>query len=203
MTRNKIPLDRDDILSLLEDLGNELAKRFDEPIEILVIGGACLILTEGNRTTTTDVDVLPLNTNAWSSVLEYRPGPVEKAVVEAIKIVGKRKKLASDWLNDDTSFLHGGIDGHVRIRVSECQLWAGFGMLRVFFPPRSYMLACKVFAGRDKDLEDAIHLIKQLKIKDKAAIQAVVDLHVPIQYQREYRTSLTIEQLEKEMKKRF
>lgn len=193
MTRNKVPLNGNDIQALLEALGAELAKRFDEPLEILVIGGACLILTEGNRATTTDVDVLPLNTSPWSSVLEYSPGPVEKAVVDAIKVVARKKKLGSDWINDDTNFLHGGLDGHVQVRRSDCRLWGVYGQLHVYMPPLSYMLACKVFAGRKKDRDDTWYLIERLGIQTRAELQSVVDRHIPREYQREYQLHKTIE----------
>lgn len=190
MTRNKVLLDRNSIIAMLEDLGDELAKRFDEPVELLVIGGACLILLGGEeiqretgRANTYDVDIYPLNVGGLTTVLEFEPGPDAKELTKAIKVVARRNRLGSDWLNDDSYMLSGGMKGYVKIKRHECTLWAQYGMLAVYVPPWSFLLACKLFAGRDKDEEDTMYLIRKLGIASRTELQAVVDRYINFAWQ--------------------
>jgi hypothetical protein len=60
--KNAKPLQVDDLVAALEALGSELeARNIDEPMQILLVGGACLLLTIGNRAYTEDIDIFPLN----------------------------------------------------------------------------------------------------------------------------------------------
>lgn len=51
---------KEEIIECLKRLGNELEKNFgfEEPVRILMIGGAYMITQIGNRAKTEDVDVL-------------------------------------------------------------------------------------------------------------------------------------------------
>jgi hypothetical protein len=52
-------------------------------------------------------------------------------------------------------------------------------MLEVFIPPREYVLALKVFAGRPKDRDDIDSLCQQLQIRTREQAQQIVDRYIP------------------------
>ena len=54
-------LREEDIEQLLRELGDELAKKLKQPMQIMLIGGAYMILELHNRESTQDIDVYPLN----------------------------------------------------------------------------------------------------------------------------------------------
>ena len=61
----------------------------------------------------------------------------------------------------------------------EGTLWRTSGMLAVYVPPRDYILALKLFAGRPKDREDIASLCQLLHIQTRAQAQQLVDRYIP------------------------
>jgi hypothetical protein len=184
-------MDREELFTFLQEFGTELEKRFDEHLEVVLIGGAFMILTQESRENTTDIDVLPLNTGAWSNPLTP-PSPEARAVLNVIKLMAKRHKLGQDWLNDATYTLNGGLNGYVSLKKSQCTLWAEFGMLRIFVPPTEYILACKIFAGREKDEADTFHLLQKLNITNAQQLQHILNFYINLAWQAQFRVSTTI-----------
>src|SRR5437667_5194979 len=95
----------DHIQALLEDLGNELEqKHAKEPLEILLIGGAYMLLFVQNRDYTEDVDVFPL-----SFAISSPPSKEIKLFESASRAVAKRHGLKRDWINTVAASMLGGL----------------------------------------------------------------------------------------------
>src|SRR5579864_6123952 len=94
--KNVKPLQVDDLVAALEALGSELeARNIDEPMHIMLVGGACLLLTIGNRAYTEDIDIFPLNFDLSTHQPESQH---MKAFRVAVKAVAKKRDLRRDWI---------------------------------------------------------------------------------------------------------
>jgi hypothetical protein len=74
------------------------------------------------------------------------------------------------------------------------ELWAVYGMLEVYRPPASFMLALKLFADREKDAQDIEALIRELGIRTRRQAQDILDRYIEPRFQREYRVHLTLDE---------
>ncbi len=58
------------------------------------------------------------------------------------------------------------------------KLWKRFGPLHIYVPPKKYILALKIMAGRDKDLEDCAILLLQTKMKTRQQAQQLLEQYI-------------------------
>src|SRR3954447_22611151 len=94
-------LSRDDILNALEALARELAS-LDIPTEIVIGGGAALVLLYKARDTTRDVD-------AFALISENAP-----MVRQTARRIAESLGLPENWLNDGAKgYLHGLATGEI------------------------------------------------------------------------------------------
>ncbi|HLG60726.1 MAG TPA: hypothetical protein VKY19_02265 [Ktedonosporobacter sp.] len=175
-------LNRHDITSLLQELGAELEKKFSEPVQVMLIGGAYMILTLHNRQSTEDIDIYPLNIPDST-----RPDKQTKHFYAAIREIARRHGLPRKWLNDVSFSLLGGLS------PQSMELWTTYGMLQIFWPPRDFILALKLFADRRKDRPDIEALLHDLDITTREQAQAILDRYIESRFQREYRVHLTLD----------
>jgi|SRR5581483_8818083 len=175
-------LQREDIELLLRELGSELAKTFDKPVQILLIGGAYMILTLHNRATTQDVDIYPLNIPDST-----RPNQQTRLFLTAVRQIARNHGLPRKWLNDVSFNLLGGLSPQTM------ELWVTYGMLQIYRPPEDFILALKLFADRPKDRPDIEALLRDLDITTREQAQAVLDRYIEDRFQQEYRVYLTLE----------
>src|SRR5258708_26924070 len=84
-----------EIESLLQALGTELAVQGLNSVQVMILGGAYMLLHVGNRATTQDIDVFPIN-----FVDSSQPNKKTKAILKAINAVAKANGLKRDWFND-------------------------------------------------------------------------------------------------------
>ena len=150
-------LSRDDIRRALLALAGELA---DLPArcEIVVVGGAAVVLLYGAREATKDVDVLILS-------------HVDPTLVHgAVRRVAGALDLPEDWLNDAAKgYIHGLALGDVLI--DEPAL-----LVRALAPHQ--LLAMKLSAWRDDvDIEDARLLLAKLP-PDREETWRLVEPHL-------------------------
>ena len=101
---------------------------------ILILGGAVMVTQIGNRKSTADIDVVI----ATNSPATYR------AVQQAARLISQEKGLASTWLNDDVTIVVDQIG-----RPKAPKLWKTLANVSVYVPDLEYVLALKLFAGRD------------------------------------------------------
>jgi hypothetical protein len=135
-------LSKQEIIHSLERLG-QLAEKQGMSIELLVVGGAAMLLLYDARLSTRDVDVVIL-------------APEASTVRALAKQVAQESSLPDDWLNDGAKgYLVGISRGSV--------LFAAPGII-VVSPAISQLLAMKLSAWRDDvDINDAKQLLQTLK----------------------------------------
>ncbi len=144
-------MNKEDIEKYLRMLGQELLNK--QVIgEVLLVGGAVMLLEVGNREVTKDIDA-------------YFEPKYSVAIREAVITIAQREGLPGDWLND-------GVKGFFYTQPPH-KRWAEYPGLRVYVASLDYLLVMKVVAGRPQDIEDAKALLTVLKITD---IQEVFEL---------------------------
>lgn len=136
-------LTRQEIVQALERLG-ELAHQQGYSIELLLMGGAAMVLMYNARPSTRDVDVLILS-------------PQKAQVVRDLAVkVAQEYGLPTDWLND-------GAKGYL-VGVSEGAIVLSAPGIIVKSPTIAQLLAMKLSAWHDDvDIEDAKRLLQALK----------------------------------------
>jgi hypothetical protein len=136
-------LTRDVIVKALELLADRLPP--DAPrVDLIVVGGAAMVLLFGARDSTKDVDAFHLDPEARSRV------------AEAAAAVAMALDLPGDWLNDAAKgYVHGLTLGPVLLDAPS---------LRVRTLSIMQLLAMKLSAWRDDlDVEDARRLLKECR----------------------------------------
>lgn len=159
--KNERAFSRDELLMYLKEFAKQYRK--DNPktptIEIILVGGAAVILDYGFRDTTTDIDAMYMSS---------------RSIKAAIKTVADKNNLPVDWLNDDfkrTDSYSNKIRQYSRIFVtySKCV------EIRTVLP--EYLIAMKLVAGRDykKDLSDIVGILKSCEESGEAIDFATID----------------------------
>lgn len=151
-------LSREQIINALNRLG-ELAHESGQYIELVVVGGAAMVLLYGNRESTQDIDVLIL-------------APGAALVRKMAQQVAEEFGLDADWLNDGAKgFLFGFQEGRV--------LHSSVG-ISVIAPALAQLLAMKLSAWRDDvDIDDARHLLTSLQGTQSEIWQAIQSHLIP------------------------
>lgn len=157
----------EDIENYLTQLGQELLKRgIQEPIHLLVIGGAYMLLLTNTARNTDDIDVFWLEEEEG---LQQALRPLQEGIIT----VAEANKIDTDWLNYLTQLLLYDL-----VIIPDGELWKTYGLLHIYAPPQEYILALKIFAGRDKDIEDCKILLKQGTITTRQQAQMALDRYI-------------------------
>jgi len=157
-----------DIEAYLADLGQELQDLgVEDPVRILMIGGAFMLTQVHNRSTTDDVDML------LKDLDDPTISPLYQTFKTAVQAVASRNQISITWIND----VIGDFLRDVGV-VPEGVLWRTYAMLEVYIPPREYILALKLLAGRQKDRGDILALCQQLHIQTREQAQQIVDCYI-------------------------
>ena len=162
----------EEIERYLSQLGEELASSgVQKPIHILMIGGAYMLLLLNAPRTTDDVDFFWLEKD--EEVLQQEI----YALRDGIEVVAEKNNLEIDWLNYMTHLLM-----YDQVIIPKGKLWKRFGPLHVHVPSNEYILALKIIAGRDKDVEDMHILYRQTKIRTRKTGPGIAQSLSPIYY---------------------
>lgn len=150
-------MNREELEMLLVELDDALVRTFPgpEPLHALVVGGACLLFTGVTTRPTRDIDVIitDLLGNGEASLI-YNLNETTRKVRKIIETIGKRHGLRGDekmFLNDDCApFLRELGD------IPPSRQLLTYRKLCLSIPEDlSYILACKLIAGRPtKDYDD-------------------------------------------------
>ena len=134
-----------DIKRYLADLGAALKNRgVKKPLRMMLIGGAYMLLLENAPRSTEDIDIFWLEEDAFERMRE---------VVSACMLdVARKHMLPPNWFNFLTQVIL-----MQDIYIPDGTLWNRFGPLYIYIPPREYILALKMTAGRPKDLDRLRH----------------------------------------------
>ncbi len=178
---------RDTIEQLLSEVGDELAaQKFTTPVRIMLIGGAYMLLTQGNRETTEDVDAFMLNIDNLSKKTKET-----RKFEKAVRTIAKRHGISkSNWLNDVAFDWIDGLGPQPRV-----VLWKRFNMLEVYLPPEDYILALKLFSYRPKDIPDIQALLKRLNVQTKEEAQKIVNKYILVRWQIEFNVAKALHEI--------
>ncbi len=137
----------------------ELDVRLVTPCDIIVIGGAAMILYFGARRATRDVDILLLR------------GDVE-GLRRAVKYVARLHDLPEDWLSDAAKGFADILppDFYQRLTLLPLPLQR----LHVYVLGKPDQAALKIVALRERDLEDLELLLPSMNEADKASLVATM-----------------------------
>ena len=139
-------LDRGKLIELFEDLAEHLRERGARG-HIYIVGGAAMMLAFGRSRTTRDVDAYVRNQGAQHA-----------DVMEAVRRVAGKHGLPQDWLNElATMFMPSGEDRRAPVLFDSPHLV-------VTGASAEHMLAMKLQAGREADLDDIDTLLDHLQI---------------------------------------
>lgn len=152
-------LSKQDIITALERLG-EMAETKSLQIELLVVGGAAMVLLYNARLSTQDVDVL------------IRSPKSAESVRELAKQVANEYDFPSDWLNDAAK-------GYL-IGISQGETVLSAPGIVVKCPSIEQLLAMKLSAWRDDvDISDARRLLQALTGTKQEIWEAIQPFLVP------------------------
>lgn len=157
----------EDIEKYLSQLGQELLRRgIHEPVHLLLIGGAYMLLLTNTARNTDDIDIFWLEEEEG---LQRALRPLQEGVIA----VAEANQIDPNWLNYMTQLLMYDL-----VIVPEGNIWKTFGPLHIYAPPQEYILALKIFAGRDKDIEDCKILLRQVEIGTRQQAQILLDRYI-------------------------
>lgn len=149
----------DEIQRYLQLLGEELQQR-SVTGEIVMAGGAVMLLVIQNRETTKDIDAY------------FATNP--QIIREAAQVIAKRENLPDDWIND-------GLKGFF-YTSPPTTLWLDYPGLHVYYANPDYVLAMKAAAGRPEDIPDIEALAAHLHLSHWQEILVIVSQYIPSQY---------------------
>ncbi len=179
-------MDSHEIEKYLAELGAELKRRSVKgPIRLLLIGGAYMLLLENASRTTNDIDIF------WLEEEAFRQTRI--ILSESVLAITRRYTLRPDWFNFLTQILLQN-----DVIIPHGKLWKRYGPLHIYIPPKEYMLALKIMAGRDKDLADCAILLPQTTIKTQQQAQQLLDRYILSEAQEK-----NAEQIENSLNKLF
>lgn len=101
---------------------------------MLVVAGGSLLAWHGLRDSTRDVDSLR---------------PLDRELAQAAVEVGAAHGLAADWLN-----AHAAGFAPLTLELTECSLQIDRPRLRVLGAPLDQVFLMKLYAARDRDIDD-------------------------------------------------
>lgn len=156
-----------EIEQYLTELGTELQNRgITKPVRVLMIGEAFMMLLAHAPRTTDDIDIFWLeDTDEFQKV--------RLALRDGVQTIANKYTLPPNWFNYLTQMLI-----YDKITLPKGKLWKKYGPLYVYTPPKEYILALKILAGRDKDIADCRILLSQTKIKTRQQAKQLLDRYV-------------------------
>jgi hypothetical protein len=151
----------------LAELGAALQSQgIKKPVRMLLIGGAYMMLLANAPRTTDDIDIFWLEEGE-----DFRKARL--ALRDGVQSIASKYTLPANWFNYLTQMLI-----YDKIIMPRGKLWKRYGPLQVYAPPKEYILALKILAGRDQDIVDCRILLPQTNIRTRRQAQRVLDRYV-------------------------
>jgi hypothetical protein len=148
-------MDKQELTEVLRDLDKQLLSSYD----LILVGGAAMILHFGASRATRDVDVLLLR----GDMAELR---------QAVTAVARERNLPENWLSDAVKGFADILPRDFYHRLVPLDL--PLEHLRVYVLGQSEQVAMKIVALREQDLEDLELLLPQMSEADKAALVTIM-----------------------------
>jgi len=156
-----------EIEQYLAELGAALQSQgIKKPVRMLLIGGAYMMLLANAPRTTDDIDMF------WVEEGEDFQ-KAHLAMRDGVQTIASKYTLPLNWFNYLTQILI-----YDKVIMPRGKLWRRYGPLYVYAPPREYMLALKIMAGRDKDIADCRILLSQTHVRTRRQAQRMLDRYI-------------------------
>lgn len=151
----------------LAELGAALQSQgIKKHVRMLLIGGAYMMLLANAPRTTDDIDIFWLEEGE-----DFRKARL--ALRDGVQSIASKYALPANWFNYLTQMLI-----YDKIIMPRGKLWKRYGPLQVYVPPKEYILALKILAGRDQDIVDCRILLPQTHIRTRRQAQRVLDRYI-------------------------
>ena len=149
-------MDKEELLTKIRELDSAISS----PIDLVLVGGAAMILHFGAIRATRDVDVLVLR----GDHTELR---------QAVRSVAIEHELPEDWLNDAVKGFADILppDFYHRLTLLDLPL----EHLRLYVLGQPEQAAMKIVALREQDLEDLEILLPQMSKTDRDTLIAIMN----------------------------
>ena len=191
---------KSEIEALLREFDEALVQAFPgpEPMSVLLVGGASLLLQGITAQPIDSVDVIILEMLGSPEPTLVFHSPIADKLHRIIREIGKRHGLKGErqqFINDDAALFLLELSEQALRRK---RLLKAYRKLHLYAPmDLSYLLACKLMLGRpEKDSVDIAVLCQALAIQNRAQAQQLVDRYFPSPAQQAtYRLSCTLESL--------
>ncbi|MCL2772603.1 MAG: DUF6036 family nucleotidyltransferase [Oscillospiraceae bacterium] len=149
-------MDKEQILKLLNELGDELAKE-QSYATINVCGAAAMAIAYNNLKSSDDIDAVLTDFDSRNKF------------TDCVKRIAERHNLPDNWLNENVKIFVNSMKEKSFIDFGK------FGTLSVRIVSEEQLLAMKLFAAREnKDLDDAVILAKSLNIVSKDDLNKIL-----------------------------
>jgi hypothetical protein len=176
-------MEGDEIDRYFQALDEDLAQRtLKKPVRLAVLGGVYMMFFLKNRSSTKDVDIVPLD---FPDTM--KPNEETKTFRSAVYAVAKKFQLKRDWMNDVVAAFIPDL--------GPLTLWREYPNLHIYVPSSEYILALKLLAGREKDEDDILTLCETLNINSREEAQALVDRYADVDWQNECMLQVTLDAL--------
>lgn len=153
-------LSKKQILQYLEELSVAMARK-NLKGEILLFGGAAMVLAFNARPSTKDVDAV------------FLP---KKEIYAISKEIANKHHLSEEWLNDS-------VKGFITSDSFQQNLFVRYSNLSVYIPEPQYLLAMKCMSMRigveSSDIDDIKTLLEHLKIKKAEDVFKLIEKYYP------------------------
>ena len=175
-------MNKKELLSLLVELDEALLEAFPgpEPIQVLVVGGACLLMAGVTERPTKDIDVIITDLfGTGEATLVYNLNKTTRKLRTLIRNIGKKHGLKGNdamFINDDCApFLLELGD------IPPTRLLQAYQKLHLYIPQDlHYILACKLIAARpEKDYSDIATLRQLLRVESRTQAEQIVNRYFP------------------------
>jgi hypothetical protein len=176
-------MEGDEIDRYFQALDEDLAERtIKKPVRLVVLGGVYMMFFLKNRSSTKDVDIVPLD---FPDTM--KPNEETKTFRLAVYAVARKFQLKRDWMNDVVAAFIPDL--------GPLTLWREYPNLHIYVPSSEYILALKLLAGREKDEDDILTLCETLNIQSREEAQALVDRYADTKWQNECMLQTTLDAL--------
>ncbi len=156
-----------EIKHYLAELGAALQNQgIMKPVRLLLIGGAYMMFLANTPRTTYDIEMFWIEEGE-----DFQKAHL--ALRDAVQTIASKYALPPNWFNYLTQLLI-----YDKITMPRGKLWRRYGPLHVFAPPREFMFALKILAGRDKDIANCRILMTQTHIRTRKRAQRALDRYL-------------------------
>lgn len=198
--QESIAITKTEVEALLKEFDEALVQTFpgSEPMSVLLVGGACLLLPGITTRPVDSVEVIILEMLGREERTLVFHSPTADKIRRIIREIGKRHGLKGER----QQFFHDDSAPFLR-ELSEqglppMRLLKAYRKLQLYAPrDLGYLLACQLMLGRpEQDGADIAVLCQTLAIQSRAQAQQLVDRYFPSPaHQAVYRLPCTLESL--------